>query len=497
MRKVVLLAAALLSSLAAVVVVVNISSGSSHREAPLSSADPLGDDTDVWFFTPKGAPGQVAIVANWVPFEDPAGGPNFYRFDDRARYYLNIDNTGDGDFDIRYRFDFRTKFNNKNSLHSLTPVTSLNDPTLFQKESYGIVREEFNSRGRRTSVRSLGKNFRVAPSNVGPKTMPDYESLWPQAIKRFRGGGQVFAGQRDDAFFIALDRVFDSVNLAGAGTGNEGGGIDTIAGYGVQTIALQLPESAVTRDRKAVSGPTASNATVGVWASTERQRVQVTNRSSQRSTRSATINSRTRNSPRENEWVQVSRLANPLVNELFIPVTKKDQFNRQQPSGDGKSFGKFATSPFLAGAFNQLLMLGIKETGRTDIVQAFFTGVPGLNQIRKNPGAADTLKLNMGIPPTVNENRFGVIGGDTAGFPNGRRLADDVVDIELRVLGGFLVPPDQGGKKLPLGDGVDRNDQEFLPTFPYVPSLKNEIGGSPTEDLQTPPHAPTPADAPS
>jgi len=497
MRKLVLLAAALLSSLAAVVVAVNISSGSSHREAPLTSADPLADDTDVWAFTPKGAPGQIAIAANWVPFEDPAGGPNFYRFDDRARYYINVDNTGDGNYDIRYRFDFRNKFNDKNYLHSLTPVTSLDSPQLFQKESYEIVRETYNSRGRRTASRSLGKNYRVAPSNVGAKTMPDYESLWPQAIRSLRGGGKVFAGQRDDAFFIPLDRVFDSVNLAGAGTGNEGGGIDTIAGYGVQTIVLQLPESAVTRDRKPVSGPTASNATVGVWASVERQRVQVTNRSSQRSTRSATINSRTRNSPRETDWVQVSRLANPLVNELFIPVTKKDQYNRQQPSGDGKSFGKFATNPFLAGAFNQLLMLGIKETGRTDIVQAFFTGVPGLNQIRKNPAAADTLKLNMGIPPTENENRFGVIGGDTAGFPNGRRLGDDVVDIELRVLGGYLVAPDQGGKKLPLGDGVDRNDQGFLPTFPYIPSLKNEIGGSPTEDRQEPTHAPTPADAPS
>jgi len=482
MRKLVLLAAALLSSLAAVVVVVNVSNGSSHREAPLTSADPLADNTDVWFFTPKSAPGQVAIVANWVPFEDPAGGPNFYRFDDRARYYLNVDNTGDGDYDVRYRFDFRNKLNNKNFLHSLTPVTSLNSPNLFQKEFYEIVRETYNSRGRRTSARSLGKNFRVAPSNVGPKTMPDYEALSSQAIKRLRGGGQVFAGQRDDAFFLPLDRVFDSVNLAGAGTGNEGGGIDTIAGYGVQTIALQLPERAVTRDRRAVSSPTASNATVGVWASTERRRVQVTNSSA---------------SVKGSRWVQVSRLANPLVNELFIPQTLKDKYNRQQPSGDGKSFGKFATNPFLAGAFNQLLMLGIKQTGRTDIVQAFFTGVPGVNQISKKPAAADTLKLNMGIPPTENENRFGVIGGDPAGFPNGRRLGDDVVDIELRVLGGFLLPADQGGKKLPLGDGVDRNDQEFTDTFPYIPSLKNQIGGSPTEDRQEPPHAPTPADAPA
>ena len=230
MRKIHLLLAALLASLAATAVVVTIGSSSSHREAPLTSADPTADDTDVFAFTAAENPGALTVVANWVPFEDPAGGPNFYRFDDRARYYINIDNTGDGDYDVRYRFDFRTKFNDKNYLHSLTQVTSLNDPQLFQKESYEVVRETFNRRGRMTSARSLGRNFRVAPSNVGPKTMPDYETLANSAIRSLPGGGKVFAGQRDDAFFLPLDRVFDSVNLEGAGTGNMGGGIDTLAG---------------------------------------------------------------------------------------------------------------------------------------------------------------------------------------------------------------------------------------------------------------------------
>jgi len=348
------------------------------------------------------------------------------------------------------------------------------------------VRETYDARGRRTSARSLGRRFRVAPSNVGPKTMPDYEALANQAVKQLPGGGRVFAGQRDDAFFLPLDRVFDSINLDGAGTGNVGGGIDTLAGYGVQTIVLQVPEARVTRDASAVAGPTASNAVVGVWASTERRRLQVTNNGSG-----------TSRPERRSDWVQVSRLANPLFNELFVPQTLKDKYNRTQPSDDLKNFGKFALNPFLAGAFNQLLELGVKETGRTDIVQALFTGIPGVNQISRKPAAADTLKLNMGVPPSETENRFGVIGGDSAGFPNGRRLADDVVDIELRVVGGFLVPADQGGKKLPLGDGVDVNDQPFLSAFPYVPSLKNAIGGSPTEDRQEPLHPPTPADAPS
>jgi len=485
MRKIHLLLAGLLASLAATAVVVSIGATSSHREAPLTSTDPTADDTDVFAFTAKDAPGALTVVANWVPFEDPAGGPNFYRFDDRARYYINIDNTGDGDYDVRYRFDFRTKFNDKNYLHSLTQVTSLNDPQLIQKESFEVVRETYDSRGRRTASRSLGRNFRVAPSNVGPKTMPNYEALANSAIRSLPGGGKVFAGQRDDAFFLPLDRVFDSVNLEGAGTGNMGGGIDTLAGYGVQTIVLQVPEARVTRDRKAVSGAAGSNAVVGVWASTERRRLQVTN-----------VGTASSRAERGSDWVQVSRLANPLVNELFIPQSLKDKYNRTQPSGDLKNFGKFALNPFLAGAFNQLLDLGVKTTNRTDIVQALFTGIPGVTQISKNPAAADTLKLNMGVPPSATENRFGVIGGDMAGYPNGRRLADDVVDISLRVVGGYLVPADQGGKKLPLGDGVDVNDQPFAPVFPYVPSLKNQIGGSPTEDRQEPLHDPTPADAP-
>ena len=498
MRKLVLLPA-VLAALAASALVVALSVGSSHREAPITSGDPLADDTDVYAYTAKDAPGSLTVVANWVPFQDPAGGPNFYRFDERARYYINVDNTGDGRYDVRYRFDFRTKFNRKNFLHSLTPVRSLNDASLFQKESYEIVRETYKN-GKRTGARSLGKKFRVAPSNVGKKTMPDYEALANQAVKRLPGGGKVFAGQRDDAFFVPLDRVFDSVNLEGAGTGNQGGGIDTLAGYGVQSIVLQVPEARVTRNRKAVAGAKGANAVVGVWASTERKRLQVTNGSpgkdhavkKGRARKSTSNHKRTH----KNQWVQVSRLGNPLINELFIPQSLKDTFNRTQPSGDGARFGKFALNPFLAGAFNQLLALGIKEKNRTDIVQALFTGIPGVTQIKRNPAAADTLKLNLGVPPSETENRFGVIGGDLAGFPNGRRLADDVVDIELRVLGGYLVPESEGGKKLPLGDGVDVNDQPFLPTFPYVPSLKNEIGGSPTEDRQEPPHDPTPAENP-
>jgi hypothetical protein len=484
MRVVGFIVAALLAGLLAAVLAALPGSGSSHREAPLSSLDPAADDTDLYAFTAADAPDSLTVVANWLPFEDPGGGPNFYKFDPRARYYINIDNTGDGVYDVRYRFTFRTIPPNSARVGypvALPPITSLNDPKL-ERQRMTVVRERYDEDGRRRSSRTVAEDLPVAPSNIGPKTMPNYEALAGQAVRTLRGGGRVFAGQRDDPFYIPLDRIFDTVNLEGAGTGNIGGGIDTLAGYGVQAIVLQVPEARVTRTGRAVSGPSAANAVIGVWASTERRRLQVVN------------DEATRN---PSPYVQVSRLGNPLINELVIPLALKDRFNRTQPSDDLENFGRYALAPFPAAALNQLLNLGIKERDRTDIVQALLTGIPGVTRISRDAVPADTLKLNLGVPPSAAENRFGVIGGDTAGFPNGRRLGDDVVDITLRVVAGYLVPEDQGGKKLPLGDGVDRNDQDFLATFPYVPSLKNAIGGSPTEDRQEPVHPPTPAENPS
>jgi uncharacterized protein DUF4331 len=488
MRKLSVVVVAVLAALAASGFVVNLGTGSSHREAPLTSLDPTADDTDLYAFTARDAPGALTVVANWLPFEDPGGGPNFYKFDPRARYYVNIDNTGDGDYDVRYRFTFRTIAPNSARVGypvALPEIRSINDPRL-ERQRMTVRREAYSARGRRTSSRVVGRNLPVAPSNIGKKTMPDYEALAGQAIRPLRGGGRVFAGQRDDPFFIPLDRAFDSVNLEGAGTGNQGGGIDTLAGYGVQAVILQVPEAAVTRRGRSVADPNAANAVVGVWASAERRRLQVVNDGRGRD-----------RTERRSRYVQVSRLGNPLINELVVPLALKDKYNRTQPSDDLGNFGRYVLAPFPAAALNALFKLGVKERNRTDIVQALLTGIPGVTQIGSKPAPADTLKINLGVPPSQSENRFGVIGGDSAGFPNGRRLADDVVDITLRVVGGYLVPPAQGGKKLPLGDGVDRNDQDFLPGFPYVPSLKNEIGGAPTEDRQEPPHPPTPGENPS
>ena len=465
--------------IAAAAIAVALSFGSSHREAPLTALDPTADDTDIYAFVAPDATDKLTVIANWIPFEDPAGGPNFYRFDDRAHYYINIDNTGDGVYDIRYQFAFKTHVLNKNSfLYALPGVSSIRDSKLNIQQTYTITRERLK-KGKTVSEKVIARNLPVAPNNVGPKTIPNYNAVANQAIQPLPGGGKVFAGQRDDPFFVDLGTAFDAINLR-VGTGNQGGGKDDLAGYGVHAIALQIPKSDVTVDGKPVSGPTASNAVVGVWTSTERPRVQV------QGLASAAKKRRHGKKSGEDNFVQVSRLGNPLVNEVVIPLGQKDHFNATQPSQDAKLYGKYVLSPELAKVMNLLFHVNAPETNRTDIVQALLTGIPGKTQIGKHPVPADTLKINLGVPPSANPSPLGVLGGDLQGFPDGRRLADDVTDISLRVVAGELK-----GNHVPLGDGVDANDKPFLSTFPYVPATNSGFDSQIPKAI-APTHAPTP-----
>jgi uncharacterized protein DUF4331 len=440
---------ALIAAIAALALAVPLSFGSSHREAPLISQDPTGDNTDVYAFTAADTPNKLTIVANWIPFEDPAGGPNFYRFDDSARYYLNIDNTGDGVADVRYLFDFNTKVRNKNSfLYALGgEVTSLRDPDLNVLQTYKLTREKLRN-GRIVNTKVLGKGLPTPPNNVGPKTIPNYEPLADAAVRSLNGGVKVFAGQRDDPFFASLGRIFDTINLTGAGLGNMGGGVDDLAGYAVHSTILQVPEGQLTRNHKPVAGPDARNAVVGVWSTTERRTLKVAGGGA-------------------GPYRQISRLANPLVNEVIIPLGQKDRFNRTTPDKDAANYGKYVLSPELAKVLNALFDVGAPENNRTDIVQAVLQGVPGLNAFpgKAAKNATDTIKINLGTPPTASPSRLGVLGGDNAGYPNGRRLTDDVVDIDLQVVAGALK-----GHMVPLGDGVDQNNVPFLDHFPYVAS---------------------------
>jgi len=478
----------IVAAIAAIAVAVPLAIGSSHREAPLTALDPTADDTDVYAFTAKDAPSALTIVGNWIPFEDPAGGPNFYRFDDRAHYYLNIDNNGDGRPDVRYLFKFKTKVLNPNSfLYASPTVTSVDDPHLNVQQTYDIVRQSWTyaksskkgghghrehhggrhhggrhhgrkgkskrhhrrhraHRGKASYLKSatIAQNLPVAPNNVGPKTIPNYDAVAAQAIKGLPGGGKVFVGQRDDPFFVDLGTTFDSIHFR-TDTGAEGGGKDDLAGYSVHSIVLQVPEADVTKNGEPVASANASNAVVGVWASTERKKLQVSGSGEEG----------------HGNWVQVSRLGNPLVNEVVIPLGQKDRFNGTVPADDAQ-YASFVLNPELAKLMNALFGLGVQETNRTDIVQAVLQGLPGLNQQTGKP--VDTIKINLGTAPVDNPKRLGALAGDTAGYPNGRRLTDDVVDIDLRVVEGALI----GKTAPPLGDGVDQNDKPFSATFPYL-----------------------------
>jgi Domain of unknown function (DUF4331) len=482
-----------LAALAAVAVAATLTFGSSHREAPRILKDPTADNTDVWAYTAPDAPGSLTVVANWIPLADPAGGPNFYPLDENARYYVKIDNTGDGYEDVAYRWKFKTRFRNPDSfLYAAPTVDSVNDPDVNLVQTYDLYKERYDKKRRLVGVKRIAHNAPVVPDNVGPKTMPNFAQVEAGGVTRLKGGGKTIVAPADDAFFVDLGTIFDGVNIDKPGRpmiglGNQGGGKDDVAGYNTKSFVLQVPESEVTRDGKQVADMKSGNAVVGVWATTERKRGSVLASSAPRGSK--------RGKRSHDGWVQVSRLGNPLINEVIIPIGKKDKFNATSPADDAKNFGKFALNPEPARILNALFNLGVKETNRTDIVQALLTGVPGLTQIGKNPAAADTLKLNLGVPPAANPNRFGVLAGDVAGFPNGRRLIDDVVDIELRVIAGALLPPDQGGKQIPLGDGVDQNDKPFRSQFPYV-ALANDGFNSQLKRIE-PQHAPVPQPPPA
>ncbi|HSF62369.1 MAG TPA: DUF4331 domain-containing protein [Gaiellaceae bacterium] len=386
---------------------------SSHREAPLISEDPAADLTDVYAFRSPDKPNTVTILANVIPGEDPAAGPNWYTFSPSARYELKIDTDGDVSPNVIYRFSFEQK----------TGPLFLGDTA----QPFTLTRIA----GGKSTVVARGT---TPPNNIGPRSTPKYRSLVIKSILSFDGGrSKAFAGQRDDPFFGDIGAIFDLVAIR-KGTGNMGGGKDFFAGYGVHTFAVQIP----------IAGLGAKNDTIGVWASVDRRRV---------TTRGGT----TRHS---GPFVQVNRLGNPLVNEVIIPTGEKDVWNAVQPWQEAR-FRKSYESPLLAAAMNQLYELDVPESGRDDLVAVLLTGVPKLNFT--GPKLADVLRLNLSIPVTRNPNRMGVLGGDNQGWPNGRRLGDDVVDIAEQAVAGFLK-----GKKVPLGDGVNRDDRMLLPTFPYV-----------------------------
>jgi hypothetical protein len=428
---------------------------SSHREAPLISMDPMADNTDLYAFRSPDRPDTVTIIANYIPLESPAGGPNFPAFDDSVLYEIHVDNDGDARDDLTYQFRFHTETRDPNTfLYNTGPIASLDDPNWNRPQTYS-VRLVRHGRGQSDSD-ELGEHLTTPPDNVGPRSTPDYESLAASAVHTLAGGVKVFAGQRDDPFFVDLGSVFDLAGLRPFNAAHviplpPAAGRDAIARYNTHSIAIQVPIAQLVRQ----------SPTIGVYASASRQAVRILRREG--------------SSEEAGHYVQVSRLGEPLINEVVIPLGQKDMWNRSDPEDDAQ-FEGFYTRPEVSRLEQALyggVLAPIAATDRSDLVAILLTGVPGLNFT--GPRRADLLRLNTSIPPAVSPSRLGVLDGDLAGFPNGRRLGDDVVDIDLRAfaqgygafLHGLLGLPNKSPNNL-LGDGVDGNDVPFLPTFPYV-----------------------------
>jgi len=424
---------------------------SSHSEAPGTAKDRTADDTDMYAFVSPDAPGAVTIVGNWVPLLEPAGGPNFQGFDDDVHYYVNVDNVGDALDHVRFEFTFHTTLRNGATfLYNTGQVTALDDPDLNVRQTWTCTRVDNGSE----TVLATGT---VAPAYVGPASMPDYAALAQSAVVTASDGTKIFVGPRDDPFFVDLGAVFDLLTIRRL-PGNKGKGVDAVSGYNVMTIALQVPMARLTKDGAA---PNQANSVIGIYDSAERL-----------TTRTINGDGTITNSGPE---VQVSRLGHPLVNEVVIGLADKDRFNATKPTGD-TAFLDYVVNPTLPVLLNALYGVPLAPTPRNDLVAVFLTGVDGLNKpANANQVPCEMLRLNMAIAPAVRPNRFGVIAGDVAGFPNGRRLADDVVDIEERVAAGVLVPGFNNAPANQLGDGVDANDRPFLPYFPYVALPHNPL----------------------
>lgn len=420
---------------------------SSHREAPLIAASPSLDNTDLYAFVSPDQPSLVTILANWRPFEEPDGGPNYYPFAENTAHDINIDNNGDAKADITYRWTFTTHYRNADTfLYTTGPVTSLDDKDLNVYQTYAL--ERITSAG----SKKLVKGGWAAPSFTGKASMPDYTVLSKAAIASAGAGSKSWAGQADDPFFADL-RVFD---LLYGGDLSETGQ-DTLRGYNVNTIALRVPKTQL-----ALGGNDTRNPVVGIWSTTSR------------------IGAAMDGKP--GALTQVSRLGMPLVNEAVIPIGRKNEFNATKPQADAK-FLSHVTDPEVPKLMEAIYKVKAPATPRTDLVEVFLTGVctdcggpvkADLNSQKLNKDVdpakfapSEQLRLNMAVAPTSTPNRLGVVGGDLAGFPNGRRLADDVLDVTLQAAEGVLLSGASDTVK-GLGDGVAGNEHEFSQYFPYV-----------------------------
>jgi hypothetical protein len=462
---------------------------SSHREAPGISQDPAADSADTYAFVSPDDPTTVTIITNYVPLQAPPGGPNFFEFGDDVLYSIFIDNNGDALPDITYQFQFNTTYQNPETfLYNTGPIGSLTDPNWNKRQLYSVSRIQTTSMGNMQDHSHdgggnvLGKNLACPPCNIGPRSTPDYEDLAAAAVHSLPTGETVFAGQRQDGFFVDLGAIFDlgdirelnSLHLIPTPTGTS---VDPLKTMNIHTIAIKVPIARLTSHGNVPKDFTKPNAVLGIWAGASRRRVVVQEQERKQGS---------------GPWTQVSRLGNPLFNEVVVPVGDKDRWNAVDPIND-KNFQKYVNTPELAGLLNVLYPgefqnLAAYNKPRADLHAILLTGIPngivGGFQNFTGPRPADMLRLNVAIPPTTsNPNALGVVGGDLAGYPNGRRVFDDVVSIELKAIAGATIPlvdntftPDAavGAVSSYITPAADR----YQDTFPYL--------GSPHSGYDTP-----------
>jgi hypothetical protein len=460
-----------------------------HREAPITALDHKADITDVFAFRSyDGDPTpRVTLILCVDPLQEPANGPNWWPFDPDILYEIKIDNNNDAVEDISFQFRFTTEqrlpnlfqvyagagagiaapSNSPAPVAPGTPIvppqiTTFDDPGLGQRQSYSVTMVKGG-----VSTPIVGTTpFYAVPSNVGPRTM-NYQALFNQGTySTTTSGVKVFAGNVDDPFWIDLGGAFDTLNLR---TAVNGGVLspaqdaaktniasDTVSGYGVSAIAIEVPVAMLTSTGN-VEAATSPAATIGVFGTTSRPRVLV---------RRAPLNAQS-----SGAFSQIQRMGNPLINELLIGTGFKDRFSMDQPVNDSQ-FANFFLDPTLARILNAATggAVAIPTPPRTDLLP-LVTYAPPIAAVGTTPGpVADLLRLNTGVAPTpINlASRLGLLGGDPAGYPNGRRLGDDVTDISLRAVAGVLNPAFNLAPNNRLGDGVNSNDVPYRSTFPYL-----------------------------
>lgn len=406
---------------------------SSHREAPAIANDALADNTDVYAFISPNDSDKVVAVANYVPLLLPDSGPNFYRFDDSVRYEMRFDNDGDARADITYQFEFRTELRDGSTfLYNTGPVASIDDPNLNVRQFFSLTRIDHA----RKKTEIVADDVPVAPWNVGQRSFPDYTAVADQAVYDVGDGTKVFTGPRDEPFFVDL-RVFDLLGV---------GGKPSTDGLNVMSLVLEVPIEDLASDGVRPSADeTGPESILGVYARSMRRRYRILGR-------------RERAARNHGRWVQVSRLAFPLINEVVVPLKDKDAYNRLDPENDVERFGQYILSPEFPGLLASVLGLPCPPTppgGRTDIVDV-------LSPNGTTP--ADLLRINITEGQTFAHTAF----------PNGRALTDDVTDALLTLVCN-------GG--VPVGDGVDANDLAFSDDFPYLAGPHPGKESTPAQDV--------------